>query len=128
MNELFLILAQAAQPTAPGPSGPGPNGPPPSGTEIFIRQFLPLFLIIGVFWWWMSRSRRRERQRFEDMLKNLKRNDRVQTIGGLIGTVVDAREDEVVLKVDETNNVKMRFVRSAIKEVLREAASPAGES
>jgi hypothetical protein len=27
----------------------------------------------------------------------------------------------VVLKVDETNNVKMRFVRSAIKDVMRES-------
>jgi preprotein translocase subunit YajC len=35
-----------------------------------------------------------------------------------LGTVVDAREQEVVLKVDETNNVKMRFNRAAIKEVL----------
>jgi preprotein translocase subunit YajC len=115
MNDLLLMLAQASQPT-------GPVGPPPSGTEVLVKNFLPMFVIIGVFWWWMSRSRRRERQRFEDMLKNLKRNDRVQTIGGIIGTVVDAREDEVVLKVDETNNVKIRFARSAIKDVLRESA------
>jgi preprotein translocase subunit YajC len=115
MTDLLLMLAQATQPA----------GPAPSGTEIFIRNFLPLFLIIGIFWWWMSRSRRRERQRYEDMLKNLKRNDRVQTIGGIIGTVVDARDDEVVLKVDETNNVKMRFSRSAIKDVLRESTQSA---
>ncbi|MBP9025652.1 MAG: preprotein translocase subunit YajC [Phycisphaerae bacterium] len=88
---------------------------------MLLRQFLPLILIIGVFWWWMSRSRRREQQRYQDMLRNLKRNDRVQTIGGIIGTVVDTRDDEVVLKVDETNNVKMRFVRSAIKDVMRES-------
>lgn len=116
MIDLLFTLAQATQPI----------GPPPSGTEVFVKNFLPLFLIIGVFWWWMSRSRRRERQRFEDMLKNLKRNDRVQTIGGIIGTVVDARDDEVILKVDETNNVKMRFARSAIKDVLRESAQSAG--
>jgi preprotein translocase subunit YajC len=55
------------------------------------------------------------------MLKGLKRNDRVQTIGGILGTVVETRDDVVVLKVDEANNVKMHFNRSAIKEVLHEA-------
>ncbi len=118
MSDLLVILAQATQPIGPGGSG----------TEIFIRQFLPLFLIIGVFWWWMSRSRRRERQRFEDMLKSLKRNDRVQTIGGILGTVVEAREDEVILKVDEATNTKIRVVRGAIKEVTREATPPASGS
>ena len=52
------------------------------------------------------------------MLAGLKRNDRVQTIGGVLGTVVEAREHEVILKVDESSNTKMRFNRAAIKEVL----------
>jgi preprotein translocase subunit YajC len=112
MTDLLFTLAQATQPT----------GTPPSGTEMFLRTYLPLILLIGVFWWWMWRSRRREQQRYQEMLRNIKRNDRVQTIGGIIGTVVDARDDEVILKVDETNNVKMRFARSAVKDVLREAA------
>jgi preprotein translocase subunit YajC len=46
----------------------------------------------------------------------------VQTIGGVLGTVVDVRDNEVLVKVDETNNVKIRFNRTAIKEVLQDAA------
>ena len=56
------------------------------------------------------------------MLDALKKNDRVQTIGGVLGTVVDVRDNEVLVKVDETNNVKIRFNRTAIKEVLQDAA------
>jgi preprotein translocase subunit YajC len=114
MTNLLLILAQATQATQPA------QGSPPSGMEIFLRQMLPLILVIGVFFWWMSRSRGKERQNFEKMLNALKRNDRVQTIGGVLGTVVEVRGSEVILKVDEANNVKMHFNRSAIKEVLRE--------
>jgi preprotein translocase subunit YajC len=66
----------------------------------------------------MFRGQKKDRQKHADMLANLKRNDRVQTIGGVLGTVVDVRDSEVILKVDETNNVKMRFNRSAVKEVL----------
>lgn len=114
MIEVFDLLAQPT--TAPAAPTPGP-----SGSEMFIKQILPLFLIIGVFWWIMSRGRSKERRRYQEMLGSLKRNDRVQTVGGIIGTVVDVRDDEVVLKVDETSNVKMRFNRTAIKEVLRDA-------
>jgi len=115
MTDALFSLAQATQPTQPG------QGPAPSGWEVFLRQMLPIFLLVAVLWWWMSRSRRKERQSFENLLNSLKRNDRVQTVGGMLGTVVEVRGQEVVLKVDEANNVKIRFNRSAIKEVIREA-------
>lgn len=88
----------------------------------FWRFIFPLLLMMGVFYFFMFRGQRKERQKAQQMLNALKRNDRVLTIGGVFGTVVDVRDNEVVLKVDETNNVKMRFLRSAIKEVL--AAKP----
>jgi preprotein translocase subunit YajC len=116
MTTLAMLLAQSA------PAG----GPPVGGAELFLRQFLPLILILGIFWWILARGRKKERQRYEEMLNSIKKNDRVQTIGGILGTVLDVRDNEVVVKVDETNNVKLRFVRSAIKEVFREA--PAGEA
>lgn len=110
MNVVLSLLAQASQ----------PSGAPPSQPSNPLTTFLPLILMIGVFWWIMMRGGRKQRKQTEDMLKSMKRNDRVQTIGGIIGTIVDVREQEVVLKVDETSNVKIRFNRSAIKEVLQD--------
>jgi preprotein translocase YajC subunit len=43
---------------------------------------------------------------------------KVMTIGGIKGTVTDVREDEVVVKVDESSNTKMRFTRGAIQKVV----------
>jgi preprotein translocase subunit YajC len=120
MFKLMLLLAQTATPT----SGPTAGGGGPA--SIFQSPLIPLIIIIVVFWWVMSRGQRKKQQQYAQMLAALKRNDRVQTVGGIIGTVVDVRDDEVVLKVDETNNVKVRFARSAIKEVLREPG--AGET
>ncbi len=111
---LLLLLAQ----TTSAPVNPTP----PSGTDMFLRQILPLVLVVGVFWWFMSRGRSKERRKYEQMLGALKKNDRVQTIGGMLGTVVDVRDNDVLVKVDETNNVKIRFNRTAIKEVLQDAA------
>jgi preprotein translocase subunit YajC len=80
-----------------------------------------LVVIFGVFAWLMltsSRSKRAEQKTRDDMLKNLKRNDRVMTAGGILGSVVEVRDDEVVLKVDESSNTKIKFSRDAIRKVL----------
>jgi preprotein translocase subunit YajC len=111
MTTLLQLLAQAT-PATTQPSG---------GMDLFRGPFIPLMLAIVVFFWWSSRGRNKERQKYEQMLSSLKKNDRVQTIGGILGTVVDVRDNEVVLKVDEASNVKMRFNRTAIKDVLRDA-------
>jgi preprotein translocase subunit YajC len=113
---LWHMLAQAAsQPATPRPASPGFLDPMVFG----------LLLAFGVFFYFaVMRPQQRERQKHAQMLAALKRNDRVQTIGGVIGTIVEVRDQEVVLKVDEHNNVKMRFVRGAIKDVFRDAPSP----
>lgn len=111
--DILLLLAQATQ-GAGGGTTPAATG----GGDQFLRFFVPLILMMAVFYFIMFRGQKKERQKHDDMIKALKRNDRVLTIGGIVGTVIDTRDNEVVLKVDEANNVKMRFLRSAIKERL----------
>ena len=72
-----------------------------------------------------SRSKKAEQKKSQSMLENLKKGDKVQTIGGILGTVVEARENEVLIKVDETNNTKIRFSRNAIHRVIVEDAAAA---
>jgi preprotein translocase subunit YajC len=52
------------------------------------------------------------------MLKQLKRGDRIQTIGGIQGAVVRAEESRVEVKVDESSNTKIWFARTAIARVI----------
>ena len=54
------------------------------------------------------------------MIDTLKKGARLQTIGGIIGTVVEVRDDELVLKIDESNNTKIRVIRSAVGKVFPE--------
>jgi len=118
MMQFWLLLAQAT-------TQPAGGQPPPQPADAFWRFMMPLLLALAVFYFILFRGQRKERHRTRQMLEALKRNDRVQTIGGMYGTVVDVRGNEVLLKVDEASNVKVRFHRSAIKEVLSEA--PAAE-
>jgi preprotein translocase subunit YajC len=66
----------------------------------------------------MFREPRKKQKQQQQMVSTLKKNDKVRTIGGIIGTVVDVKDDEVVLKVDESNNTKIRIIPSAIGKNL----------
>lgn len=57
------------------------------------------------------------------MMQSLQKNDRVRTIGGIYGTIVEVRDDEIVLKVDESNNTKIKISPSAIGTSLSEEKS-----
>jgi preprotein translocase subunit YajC len=63
----------------------------------------------------MFRPQQKERARREKALGELKKNDRVVTIGGIIGTIanISEKEQEVTLKIDDNTRIKMR--RSAIQ-------------
>jgi preprotein translocase subunit YajC len=101
---------------------PPAGTPQPPGTLTF---FFPLILLGIVFYFFIMRPQNAEKKRRAAMLSAIKKNDRVCTIGGIIGTVVNAKEDEVTLKVDESNNTKITFTRSAIARVLGADSTPA---
>jgi preprotein translocase subunit YajC len=111
--ELLSLLAQA-DPAAPAPGG----GAAPPGWLIFLTQFGPLLLILVVFWFLIVGSKRKQDRQRQEMLNSIKKGDRVQTIGGILGNVMDVRDDRVVLKVDESSNTKIAFAKSAVHRVL----------
>ena len=86
---------------------------------------LPPLAFIAVLYMVMDSPQRRERAKRDAMIKNLKKDDRVVTIGGIFGSVANISQDgkEVTLKVDD--GTRIRFRRSAIAEVL--SAEPPAE-
>ncbi len=81
----------------------------------------PMLLIGAVLlisFMFMGKGKRGEEKQRLEMLKQLKRGDRIQTIGGIQGSVMRTEESRVEVKVDEGNNTKMWFARTAIARVL----------
>jgi preprotein translocase subunit YajC len=121
---LLPMAAQAAAPSGAAPAGaPGGGGagggagqaPPPGG---FGGGFL--LLIMGMFIFLIVTqifAGRKEKKRREEMLGSLGRHDRVQTSGGMIGTIVEVKDDEVLLKIDEASNTKARFATAGVRGV-----------
>lgn len=101
-------------PNATGGQGTGTSqGPGGLG-----GMMLPLILVFVVLMIFTMGSGRKEKKRRAQMLTSLQKNAKVQTVGGVLGTVVEVRDDEVVVKVDENSNTRMRFAKSAINSVL----------
>ena len=109
------LTSQGQQGTAivQEPSAPAPK--PPASPWM---QMLPLILIAVVFFMLMVRNPRKQQKEQKQMLQSLKKNDRVRTIGGILGTVMEVRGEEVILKVDESNNTRIHVSISAIGKNL----------
>ena len=95
MNTLFLLLASTPK-----------NGP--SGfSSIF---FLALFMIVIYFFFIMPQTKKNKAQR--KFREALKKGDKVVTIGGIHGKVLEVKEKTIVL--DIAPNIKITVEKSAI--------------
>lgn len=74
---------------------------------------LMLVLMFAVMWLFMIRPQRKQQKQLEEMRKNLKKGDKVVTVGGIYGTVAETDDRTVLVKVD--GDVKIRFDKSAIQ-------------
>ncbi|QDT97886.1 preprotein translocase subunit YajC [Gimesia aquarii] len=106
LTTLYLLAEEAPAKDAPAPPQ--------------IIQFLPIIAIVIFFYLIMFRPQQKERARREKALGELKKNDRVVTIGGIIGTIasISDNEQEVVIKIDDNSRLKVR--RSAIQGLYEE--------
>ena len=103
----LLVLAQNDTP---------PVQPTPDLWEVLQRfWFLPVIFII-MYLLIIAPQRKKEKQRTE-MRKSIKKNDKVVTIGGIHGVVKSLNENEVVIMVDESKDVKLRMSRQSVLTV-----------
>lgn len=80
----------------------------PSG----ITLFLPLVLIMVIFYFLMIMPAQRRQKKVNEMLKNLKNGDKVITNGGIYGTIVGLEGDAIQLRI--ADQVKIKVSRSAV--------------
>lgn len=104
----FLTLAEEGAPVEPQSTSP----------------LILLAVLFGLFYFVILRPQSRERRKRQETLGALKKNDRVVSIGGIIGTVADLSPDgdRVTLKVDDNTRIKM--LRSAIQGPYIEPDAP----
>jgi preprotein translocase subunit YajC len=73
-----------------------------------------------VMFWVMSSARRKEQRERATLMGAMKKNDRVILRGGECGSIVDLRDDRVLIKVDESSNTKIWYLKDAVASIENE--------
>ncbi|NTU67751.1 MAG: preprotein translocase subunit YajC [Chlorobiaceae bacterium] len=107
MHDSILALMLFAPPTG----GQTPNP--------FV-QIVPLVLIFVVFYFFMIRPQQKKQKDRQKLLDDIKRGDRVVTIGGIHGTVAGIETEKKTVLVQIADNVKIKFERSAIANIEKQ--------
>jgi preprotein translocase subunit YajC len=92
----YLLMAAPANGAEPNP----------------IMTFLPMILIIVVFYFFMIRPQMKKQKEIAAFRNSLQKGDKVVTTGGIYGKIVEMKDNYVLLQVDE--NVKLRVDKAAL--------------
>ncbi len=98
------------------PSGEGGGG----GLSIFLIQMMA---IIAIFYFLIIRPKSQQEKKHKERLAQLRRGDRVVTVGGIIGEVVHIKDNQLTIKSGES---RLIVQRERIADLI--ASEPAAES
>ncbi|MDR2199672.1 MAG: preprotein translocase subunit YajC [Deltaproteobacteria bacterium] len=115
MSSLFLLgaaraFAAAAQPAAGEGAAAGGGG---GGAQLVI--FIVGFILI--FYFLMLRPQKKQQRERQSMLDGLKRGDRIQMNGGLLGKISAVDDKEITLLI--APDIRVKVARSAVAGVVK---------
>ena len=94
----------------------------PAGADMG-STIIMLVLMLAIFYFMLIRPENKRKKEAEQMRSSVKKGDQITTIGGVIGTVVDVKENNIVLETS-ADQVRIEFAKWAISsnETATEAA------
>ncbi|WP_128895952.1 preprotein translocase subunit YajC [Longirhabdus pacifica] len=92
-----------------------------TGQGSIFASFVPLILIVVIFYFLLIRPQQKKQKQRNMMLLNLEKGDKVVTIGGIHGTILEIDDDTVVLRINDAT--KVTFDRAAINNVASQSSS-----
>lgn len=75
-------------------------------------MWVMLILIIVVMWFFMIRPQRKQQKELQKFREGLQKGDKIVTIGGIYGTVVEIKEKTLLIEVD--NNVRIKVDKNSV--------------
>lgn len=96
MNQLLILMG--------APQGSNQGG---------IMSFLPLIAIVVVFYFFMIRPQMKKAKDQKKYIEGLKKGDKILTIGGIYGKIVEVRDDATIIMEIEDGS-KMKIAKNAV--------------
>jgi preprotein translocase subunit YajC len=89
------------------------------GMNAAIANLLPIVLFFVIFYFLLLRPQQKRQRAVQQMQANLKKGDKIVTIGGLHGIIDSVDEDKVVIRAGD--GTRLTYDRSAVREVVAES-------
>lgn len=86
------------------------------GTKNMMPTLLMMGVVFAIIYFLMILPQQKKQKETQNMLKNVKKGDRIVTVGGLLGTVGNVKDDTVMVKI--ADNTVVEFRKSAIGSIL----------
>lgn len=83
-----------------------------AGGEEGPLSFLPLVLIIIVFYFFMIRPQLKKQKDQKKFRESIAKGDKIVTIGGIHGKILDVKENTVIIEI--ANDVRLTIEKAAI--------------
>lgn len=96
MNQLFILMAGQQQGQGGG-----------------IMSFLPLIAIVVVFYFFMIRPQMKKAKDQKKYIEGLKKGDKILTIGGIYGKIVEVRDDATII-MEVEDGTKLKVSKNAV--------------
>lgn len=85
---------------------------PAEGGDGGLMSFLPLILIVVVFYFFMIRPQLKKQKQQKKFRESLGKGDKVVTIGGMHGKIIEVKDSTVILEV--ANGIQLTVEKSAV--------------
>lgn len=82
-----------------------------------LYTFLPLLLLIFIMYFLLIRPQKKREKQINSMRNAIKAGDKIITIGGIYGTVVRVRDEQLVIQVG-ADKTKLEITRWAVSKVV----------
>ena len=92
------------------------SGAGAGGMDAILINFVPIILMVAVFWFFLIRPQQKRAKEHAAMLSAITRGDTIVTTGGLVGKVTRAVDNED-LEVEIAQGVKVKVVRGMVSDV-----------
>ena len=93
--------------------------PPGGGQGGGILTFLPFIFILAILYFLLIRPQARKQKEKQRMLQNLRKGDRILTIGGVYGTIEGIRDKDETITVKIADTVKVQMTKSSVSAVVQ---------
>ena len=85
----------------------------PAGGLMQPSFILMMLVMVAVFYFFMIRPENKKKKEAEELRNSISTGDKITTIGGIVGTVVNVKEDKIVIETS-ADQVRMELCKWAV--------------